>query len=48
MDAVIIKSRLKAYNANFSGGNTSLHKTVLYYKHVTTMTEQTLADGNFI
>ena len=48
MDPVIIESRSKTIEWKLFRGKHKSSQTVHYYKDVTTMTEQTFADGNFI
>ena len=47
-DPVIIRSRSKSIQCKLFQGKHKSSQTVHYYKDVTTMTEQTFADGNFI
>ena len=47
-DPVIIKSRSKSIQCKIFRGKNKASQTVHYYKDVTTMTEQTFADGSFI
>ena len=47
-DPVIIKSRSKSIQCKLFRGKHKSSQTVHYYKYVTTKTEQTFADGNFI
>ena len=48
MDPVIIESRSKTIECKLFRGKHKSSQTVHYYKDVTTMTEQTFADSNFI
>ena len=47
-DPVIIKSHSKSIQCKLFWGKHKSSQRVPYYKDVTTMTEQTFADGNFI
>ena len=47
-DPVIIRSRSKSIQCKLFRGKQKSSQTMHYYKDVTTMTEQTFTDGNFM
>ena len=47
-DPVIIRSRSKSIQCKLFQGKHKSSQTMHYYKDITTITEQTFADGNFM